>query len=104
MDKRQIIRNYIWDNYQCRPGYYAWRKSMFMEYSYIHCACEDILYDLSLRMCDDPIIVIRDYISESKMCLKIAKQHYHGDPTSELMFETAIRIGEECLQILEDIK
>jgi hypothetical protein len=103
--ENEVIQNYIWDNYNYRPGYYAWRKSYFMEYSYIHAACEDITYAMALRMNDDPLDIIRDYVNESKMCLAIAQKHHRdGDPTAVIMFQTAVSIGEEVERLLEDMR
>lgn len=104
MDKRQIIKNYIWDNYRYNPGYYAIKKDYFMEYSFEHWACEEILYRLALLSDRDPLYVIQDYIYESQNCLKIAKRHNGKYPTATIIFSTAIAVGRDIEELLRAMR
>lgn len=98
MTKREVIKNYIQDNYDCYPGYYVWKKDYFMECSWIHWACKDIMYIMALRLDDEPEVILSDYIQESKECLRLAKT-----AKSECIFRTAISIAEELEGLLDGI-
>lgn len=90
MDEREVIKNYIQDSYDVYPGYYAWKKDYFMEYSWIHWACQDILYTLALTKDMDVNDVLRSYIEDTQYCLDKAKSN-----KSKIIFRTAINIAEE---------
>lgn len=90
MDKRRVIKNYIQETYDCYPGYYVWKKEYFMEYSWIHWACEDILYRLALLPDEDVKTIIMGYIDEMRICLNSAKSS-----KSKSIFQTGLSIGKE---------
>lgn len=94
MDKRRVIKNYIRETYDCYPGYYVWGKEYFMEYSWIHWACEDILYRLALLPDEDVKTILMSYIDEMEICLKLAK-----NPSSKTIFQTGLSIAKE-LEVL----
>ena len=95
MDEREVIKNYIQDSYDVYPGYYAWKKDYFMEYSWIHWACQDILYTLALTNDMDVNDVLRSYIEDTQYCLDKAKSS-----KSKIIFRTAINIAEELRGII----
>lgn len=95
MTDREVIKNYIQDNYDVHPGYYAWRKDYFMEYSWIHWACQEILYTLALTKNKDVKAVLHDYIEDTQYCLDVAKSN-----KSKIVFRTAIDIAEEIYSLI----
>lgn len=97
MDDREAVKNYIQDNYDVYPGYYVWRKDYFMEYSWIHWACQEILYTLALTKDDEMDVkdIILDYIKDTQFCLDVAKSN-----TSKIMFRTAMNIAEEIYLLI----
>ncbi len=95
MDEREVIKNYIQDNYEVYPGYYVWKKDYFMEYSWIHWACQEILYTLALTKDKDVKAILHDYMEDIQYCLDAAKSH-----TAKIMFETAFHIAEEIYSLI----
>lgn len=87
MDKRQIIKDYIRDNFEVYPGYYSWKKDYFLMYSWIHWACQDILYTLALLSDEDAELVLKRYRKETEICLSLSKTK-----RSMNMFQTALDV------------
>ena len=96
MVKREILRNYIQDNFECYPGYYKWKKDYIMEFSWIHYTCQEVLYELALLPNDDMVMpMLEQKIKEAEMCLSKSKT-----VTSRILFTTERRILDELVGVL----
>ncbi len=93
MDKINIIKNYIRDNYNLEPDYYSHWKSYIIEYSWAKYACKEILYNLSiLQNTDDDSIMdmLKEMEKEAINCIELSKSM-----TSEIIFNTELNIIRE---------
>lgn len=90
INQRRLIREYIEDNFNVYPGYYVWKKESFMDWSWKHYICKDILDVLDLNYKKDARIVLDDYRASIECCLSSAKTQ-----RSLNLFEIAIDIVHE---------
>lgn len=73
IDQRKIIEEYIRDNYRVYPGYYVWRKESFIDYSWMHYICDDVLKFLDMHYKEDARDILRIYRSDIETCFKCSK-------------------------------
>lgn len=90
INQRRLIREYIEDNFNVYPGYYVWKKESFMDWSWKHYICKDILDVLDLNYKKDARIVLDEYCASIEHCLNSAKT-----PRSLNLFEIAIDVVHE---------